>query len=118
MGKFKSDENLPAEVTAILRESGHDAMTVLDQELGGHSDEALMTRCREEGRAMITLDLDFADIRSYPPADYSGIIVLRLDRQDKPHIVDVFEKLMSTLAEEQLVGKLWIVTEETVRIRG
>ncbi len=106
------------EAAELLRESGHDAMTVLEQELGGRPDDDLSARCRDEQRAIVTLDLDFADIRVYPPEDYSGIIVLRLDRQDKPHTMDVLEKLMSKLAEEELTGKLWIVTEETIRIRG
>ena len=33
--KFKIDENLPREVAALLRDAGHDAMTVVDQGLGG-----------------------------------------------------------------------------------
>lgn len=33
--KFKSDENLPAEVVALLLSAGHDAHSVLDEDLGG-----------------------------------------------------------------------------------
>jgi hypothetical protein len=33
----------------------------------------------------VTLDLDFANIRAYPPGKHAGIVVLRLKHQDKIH---------------------------------
>lgn len=62
--KFKVDENLPIEVAELLQESGHDAVTVLDQHMGGQEDTTLAAVCLREGRTIITLDLDFADIRT------------------------------------------------------
>ena len=40
-----------------------------------------MQACRTEGRILITLDLDFSDIRAYPPGTYPGIWVLRPPKQ-------------------------------------
>ncbi len=37
--RFKLDENLPMELAGLLRDAGHDVSTVLDQQLGGSSDE-------------------------------------------------------------------------------
>jgi hypothetical protein len=34
--------------------------------------------CRKEGRALLTLDLDFSDIRTYPPEDYHGEAILQV----------------------------------------
>ncbi len=70
--KFKVDENLPVEIAALLREAGHEAATVLDQKLGGNADPSIASVCRNEDRALVTLDMDFADIRSYPPNQYPG----------------------------------------------
>ena len=67
--RFKADENLPVEAAEVLRGSGHDAQTVLEQQLGGTADSGLAVLCQREGRALVTLDLDFADIRAYPPAE-------------------------------------------------
>ena len=36
--RFKLDENLPAEAADLLREAGHDAATVLEQEMSGETD--------------------------------------------------------------------------------
>lgn len=62
--KFKVDENLPAEHAALLREAGHEADTVADQELSGAEDSKLSERCQAEGRILLTLDLDFANVQA------------------------------------------------------
>ena len=116
--KFKVDENIPAEVAAMLASAGYDAMTVPDQQLGGQPDPSVATACRQEARAIVTLDLDFSDIRAYPPADYAGIIVLRLARLDKHRVLSAMQRLLPVLDQEPLAGKLWIVDETTVRIRS
>lgn len=71
--KFKVDENLPIEVAELLQESGHDAATVLDQQMSGETDTSLTAVCQREKRAIITLDLDFADICTYPPDQFAGL---------------------------------------------
>ncbi len=77
----------------------------------------IATICQQEGRAIITLDLDFGDIRADTPADYAGIIVLRLHQQDKMRILALTQRLIPLLEQEPLVGKLWIVDEATIRVR-
>jgi len=115
---FKVDENLPIDATQILQAAGFDAMSVHDQGMVGSCDATIANVCQSEKRVIVTLDLDFADIRVYPPESYFGLIILRLDHQDKSHVIEVFEKLLPKLNETELVGKLWIVTEQTIRIRG
>ncbi len=67
---------------------------------------------------MITLDLGFADIRTYPPGDYPGLIVLRTKRQDKIHILKAVSKFIKLLEPDKLDGKLWIVEESKIRVRS
>jgi predicted nuclease of predicted toxin-antitoxin system len=62
--KFKVDENLPVETAAALRAAGHDAMTVLEQGLGGRLDASIAEICKCEGRALVTLDLDFSNVQA------------------------------------------------------
>ena len=116
--RFKLDENLPVEAAALLREAGHDALTVLEQEMGGTTDPNIAAVCQQEGRAIVTLDADFADIRTYPPAEYAGILVFRLRQQDKHHVLDVLRRILPLLDTEPFRGRLWVVGEERVRVRG
>ena len=86
--RLKLDENLPVELADMFREAGHDAVTVLDQGLMGARDSDLASICRREGRMIVTFDTEFADIRTYSPGAYPGLVVFRLDSQARPCIGD------------------------------
>ena len=116
--RFKIDENLPEEVVDLLGQSGHDAITVLAENLGGSSDAEISAACQWEERTLRTLDTDFADIRTYPPDQYSGIIVLRPKRQDKLHVIQAIQRLLDAAFPEPVEGRLWIVEENRMRLRG
>ncbi len=113
--RFKIDENISVELTEELRTAGHEAATVGDQRLVGTNDRNLSEACKIEGRIFVTMD--FADIRTYPPDEHPGLIVLRLLRQDKAHVVDVFRRALNAVGHEPLEGRLWIVEETRIRIR-
>jgi predicted nuclease of predicted toxin-antitoxin system len=81
---------LPIEVAEILQAANFDTKTVTEQYLSGEKDSIIAQICQKEDRILVTLDLDFADVRSYPPAKYPGLIVIRVQRQDKPHLLPVF----------------------------
>jgi len=115
--KFKIDENLPVDIAELLRQTGYDAMTVLEQELGGCPDADLALICQKEARVFVTLDTDFADIRAYPPRQFHGLIVLRLKHHDKPHVLKVFSRLIRIFSIEPLERHLWIVEKNRIRIR-
>ena len=70
--KFKIDENLPVEVAEQLQQANYDALTVYDQEVVGAIDESIAKVCLAEEGILVTLDLDFSDIRAYPPEEYPG----------------------------------------------
>jgi predicted nuclease of predicted toxin-antitoxin system len=116
--QFKIDENLPVEAAELLREAGYDTITVLEQHLGGHADPEIASVCQQETRCLLTLDKDFADIRTYPPEHYSGFIVLRLQQQDKAYVLRMIQKLLTLLLHESPTRHLWIVEEGRIRIRG
>ena len=118
MIRLKVDENLHPEVAAMLCVAGYDAETVWDQELVGAADARIAEVCREEGRALLTLDLDFADIRTYPPEDYNGLIVMRLARQDRVYVRPIVDRPAPFLSAQPLAQHLWIVDKRGLRIRG
>lgn len=115
--QFKTDENIPLEAVAVLRGAGHDTVSVFDQSLGGKPDSRIASVCRQENRALITLDTDFSDIRTYRPADYSGLFVLRLTRQSTPEVVRVVTRLLDVFKTTDCRGQLWIVEHDRVRVR-
>jgi predicted nuclease of predicted toxin-antitoxin system len=83
----------------------------------GHPDTEVAAVCRSEGRVLLTFELDFADTTRYSPAEHPGLIVLRLMRQDKPHVIDIVTALVAHLDEAALRGRLWVVEETRIRVR-
>ena len=115
--RFKVDENLPNALADLFVEAGHDTVSVEDQGLAGESDGTIADICRDEARALVTLDTDFADIRVFPPPLYGGIVVLRPKSQGLRSVLNLGERFLNGLENESLAGKLWIVEEERIRVR-
>jgi predicted nuclease of predicted toxin-antitoxin system len=115
--KFKIDENLPGEIAEMLRSALHEASTVADQGLVGAADQRVAETCAREGRILVTLDLDFADVGTYSPRQYPGFIVLRVYRQDRNHVLATFRRVLALLPHEASMHRLWIVEEDRIRIR-
>ena len=118
MLKFKVDENLPKEAAELFASAGHDAVTVGEQRMAGQSDVNVATACQHEGRAVVTLDLDFADIRRLSAGRLCRRHRAAACRLEKPRVLSVLHRLLSVLEHEPLAGKLWIVEEASVRVRG
>lgn len=76
--RFLVDANMPRSTLELLTRLGHQTEFVRDTNLACAPDPQIAARARQTGAALITRDVDFADIRNYPPTDYQGIIVLRL----------------------------------------
>ncbi len=115
--RFKLDENLGIRGMEHLRSAGHDVMAVRDQSLCGEADRRLIEICRGENRCLVTLDFDFADTMTYPPALYAGIILIRLPKF--PLLADI-DRAMQTIVNAMehdidMSGKLWIVRETKIR---
>jgi len=115
--RFKIDQNLPAEYAALLREAGFEADTVDDEGLSGADDSVISELCRTEGRVLVALDLGFSDIRSYPPKEYSGIVVFRSKAQDKIRLISMLRRLIPVLRGRSPEGQLWIVESDRIRFR-
>jgi len=54
--RFKIDEILPDEAAESLRNAGHDALTIYDQQMVGDPDPQVAVICQSEQRAIVTLD--------------------------------------------------------------
>ena len=115
--RFKLDENLPVELADMFREAGHDSVTVLDQDLMGARDSDLTAVCMREGRVLVTFDTDFADIRTYPPDAYPGLVCFRLDSRARGHVLEIGTRLLTLLSSADTSGQLWKVEESRIRVR-
>ncbi len=114
--RFKVDENLPSELVELIRRLKFDARTLFDQSAQGTPDNSIAKMCLENEEVLITLDTGFADIQSYPPQQYKGLIVLKLNHQSKPKVLSVLERAFPEITKLPLSGHLVIVEESRIRI--
>lgn len=116
--RAKLDENMPIESATILESTGWDCETVLEEGLSGAEDHRVAGVCRAEDRVLFTIDLDFADIRAYPPAEYEGIVVLRPVQPSRDSILRLLERTMPLIGGQWVAHRLWIVEPGRIRFRG
>ena len=112
--------DLPRSVGDLIRSHGHEATDVRDIGLRSALDTTIAQHAQREGWCLLTGDFDFSDIRSYPPVDYAGIVVL----VSPPMVTSLYiTQLLAMFLQqrdvmEQLPGKLAIGEAGRVRLRG
>lgn len=113
----KLDENLGRTHVAFLLDRGYEADRVHDQGLSGASDQAVWARVVAESRFLITLDLDFSDVRRYTPGRHPGILLIRPRNKSRSGVLEVLRRVLEEHPLEALRGCLAVADEETTRIR-
>jgi hypothetical protein len=115
--KFKIHENLPSEAAETLRQSGFAADTVADEDLSGSNDETVARQEPIGGSDPADAGSRFCKHSLVPAGEHSGIIVLRLKRQDKQTVLSYIRRLATALAKRSPHGELWIVDGNRIRFR-
>lgn len=116
--RFKIDEDLPRDITTTLRTHGHDAISVLDEVLGGAPDVRVWEAAQRERRCLLTADKGFADVNKYPPGTHGGIILLRLPRESRAGYIQLVEGLLAQFRITAAQGAIVTVSPQAIRIHG
>jgi predicted nuclease of predicted toxin-antitoxin system len=118
--RFFSDQCVPAEVTDTLRRHGHQVTLLRDVLPIRSLDPVVIAKAQELKAVLLSLNGDFADIVTYPPANYLGIVAIQL--HNHPEIIpQLMERLVAFLEGHRdpkfYHGKLFLVEVHRVRIR-
>jgi predicted nuclease of predicted toxin-antitoxin system len=117
--RFLIDANLPRSIVVLVSGLGHDVEFARDIGLGAAPDREVANHAKASAAALITRDMDFADVRRYPPDEYAGLVVLRIPDSftaaEIAHVVERFLREPGFVA--QLSGRLAIVEVDRVRFR-
>jgi len=114
--KFLADECVYLVTTQLLRRLGHDVVTAQEAGLAGQPDEKILAYATAHERVLITIDMDFSNIRRYPPKTYTGIVVLKI----RPRNMEAVHQILARLIDESvesLSQALVIVDQTKYRIR-
>jgi predicted nuclease of predicted toxin-antitoxin system len=75
MLKLLVDEDLPRSTAAMLKSLNIDALDLRDIGLKGAPDSEVFKYAQNEGRIIITRDVEFGNILKYPAGSHCGIII-------------------------------------------
>jgi predicted nuclease of predicted toxin-antitoxin system len=104
----------------MLSNAGHEVFRLRDYISTDLPDSFVIEKAQEIEAILISLNRDFTDIVTYPPANYKGIIALQM--RNHPEIIpDLMERLEQYLSAhdnmEHYQGKLLIAEVHRIRIR-
>jgi predicted nuclease of predicted toxin-antitoxin system len=111
------DENLSPRHSAELRSDGYDACGAVGAGLSGATDEQILHFAVENGRILVTLDADFANIIRFPPEHTHGVVRPKVDPPTEDSIRQAIRRALLMLRNMDLTGCLAVVDADRVRIR-
>ena len=115
--KLKLDENISRHLKGNLLALHHDVATAAEEGLLGRPDTEIAKAAKAEQRILLTLDLEFADLRKYPPGTHPGIILFR-PKSFGPVAVNRFiEEFIRSSDLQQLKDCVVVVETSQARIR-
>jgi predicted nuclease of predicted toxin-antitoxin system len=115
--QVKLDENLGRAHVHLVQEAGYAADRVYDQGLSGTADDLLWQHLCDEDRFFVTLDLDFSDIRRFPPGTHPGILLLRPANRGRRAVAEILARVLQEHSLASLRGCLTVASEMHTRIR-
>lgn len=118
--RFFVDHCVPRSVAEALRQDGHEVVLLGEVLPTDAPDPVVVAEAQKQAAILVSLNGDFADIVSYPPARYGGIIGLQV--RNHPEVMgQVLRRLREYLALQRearhYVGKLFLVEAHRIRIR-
>jgi predicted nuclease of predicted toxin-antitoxin system len=114
--RLKLDENLPASVAPRLAALGFDVDTVLDENLGGRSDDTVWAAAQAEQRFLVTQDLDLSDARRFAPGTHAGVLIVRLPDAEQWRVGDHLVAWFSEADAQTWARCLVVATPHKVRV--
>jgi predicted nuclease of predicted toxin-antitoxin system len=116
--KLKLDENLSRHLKPVLTAMGHDVSTTADENLLSRPDTEVARAAATEERMLLTLDVEFADLRKYPPGSHPGIILFRPLSMGPLSVNRFIADFLRSTDLPKLAGCVAVVEPGRVRVRS
>jgi len=118
--RFLSDQCVPAEITGMLRDHGHQVTLLRDVLPVRSPDSVVIVKAQELRTILLSLNGDFADIVRFPPANYQGIVGIQLHNHPEiiPKLMGNFLSFLAIHPKQEFYhGKLFLAQVHRIRIR-
>ena len=115
--RFLADMGISPNTVAMLRGLGYDALHLHEQGLDRLQDPLILQKARDEGRILLTHDLDFGELIAASGARLPTIVVFRLRNMHPERVNRYLDGILNQHAEALKQGAIISVTEGQIRVR-
>ena len=112
------DHCVPRRYLRVLHNWGYDAAPIGAHIALDSPDADVIALANQLDAVLLTIDLDFANILDYPPAQYGGIVILRYRVEHETELDAALKTALDDLYRDGLRGALVIVAPGRYRIRA
>jgi predicted nuclease of predicted toxin-antitoxin system len=104
-------------VAEWLRQGGHDAVHLRDQQLHRMADPDIFAKAGAEGRVVLTFDLDFGEIVAAIRERATSVIVFRLQDTRTDRVIDRLRDVLAQSSDALNAGAIVVVEDAQHRVR-
>lgn len=115
--KFLADMGVSRRVVEWLQNNGFDAVHLRELKLQRLADEQVFQRAANEGRIILTFDLDFGEILALSDGRVVSVILFRLKNTTTPFVIQRLEVVLQHAGQALMAGAIVVVEDARYRIR-
>lgn len=118
--RFFADHCISNFIIQVLRDAGYEVFRLRDYIPTDSADTVVISKAQELDSILVSLNKDFVDIVTYPPANYKGIITLQVRNHPEiiPQLITGLKDYLSAHPDmNDYKGKLLLVQVHRIRIR-
>jgi predicted nuclease of predicted toxin-antitoxin system len=116
--RFLADMGISPRTVAELRQQGHDAVHLVEEGLERLGDGDILVKARYEGRILLTVDLDFAQLSAMSGEPFPSVILFRLGNVSREVLEVRLAEVLSQCAEDLATGAIVAVRDDAFRVRS
>jgi predicted nuclease of predicted toxin-antitoxin system len=116
--RFLADMGVSTLTVKWLRSVGHDAVHLRELGLQRLPDEDILVKAREEGRIVLTMDLDFGYLLAISAAPLPSVVLFRLSDERAEFVSRRLANVLTESTEALVAGAIVSVSDTSIRVRG
>ncbi len=115
--RFLVDMPLPPALAHWLKAAGHDAVHATELGLQRASDADIMAKAKQDGRTIITADLDYPRLLALARAMEPSLILFRSGDWNEADVVARMDDILGALSEADIAQSIVVAERDRVRRR-
>ena len=112
--RFLIDANIPYRLVAALRQGGHDARSVTEENPNA-ADAYILDWAVEDKRTILTYDKDFGELVFKLARRHAGVILLRCQDESHQAQLKLLKRFFAAHTAKEIQAHFWTLTETSER---